>query len=219
LFDSAKSPGDYRQSAKLLESLLDDGFRSGALYYNLGNAWYRAGEYGRAILNYRKAKPYRPRDPYLEANLEQALVAAPGRLPEAPRPWWTHVLFWTNWLSFPAKVHAVFAASTIAAMMFTLAFVLRRPRLKLAAALLLIVALAVGVDAALCYGDIAYSTRAVITGETVARKGTATSYEPAFDQPLRDGAGFHILSETAGWTFGHFENIGDGWVRNEFVAR
>ena len=87
-----EDPGDYRESAALLESLLADGFRNGAVYYNLGNAYFRAGEYGRSIAAYRKAKPYRPRDPYLEANLRQALSVAPGRLPEPPAPWWRHVL-------------------------------------------------------------------------------------------------------------------------------
>src|SRR4051812_16555475 len=89
LFDTAKSPADYRQSAALLESLLADGYRNGAVYYNLGNAYFRAGEYGRTIAAYRKAKPFRPRDPYLEANLRQALSMAPGHLPEPPVPWWS----------------------------------------------------------------------------------------------------------------------------------
>ena len=40
LFDAAKSPGDYRESARVLESILADGFRSGAVYYNLGNAYF-----------------------------------------------------------------------------------------------------------------------------------------------------------------------------------
>ena len=101
VFDSAKTPVDYREAAALLESLLADGFRNGAVYYNLGNAYFRAGEYGRAIAAYRKAKAYRARDPYLDANLQQALSVAPGRLPEPPVPWWKHVLFWDGWLSFP----------------------------------------------------------------------------------------------------------------------
>src|SRR5580658_931414 len=103
VFDAAKTPGDYRESAALLESLLADGFRNGAVYYNLGNAYFRAGEYGRSIAAYRKAKPYRPRDPYLEANLRQALSVAPGRLAEPPLPWWMHVLFWSGAQSFPDK--------------------------------------------------------------------------------------------------------------------
>ena len=59
----------------------------------------------------------------------------------------------------------------------------------------------------------------MITGETVARKGIGKDYEAAFDSPLKDGAEFMVLEEINGWTFGHFNGIGDGWVRNEFVAR
>ena len=42
------APIDLGNSGRL-ESLLADGFRNGAVYYNLGNAYFRAGEYGRAI--------------------------------------------------------------------------------------------------------------------------------------------------------------------------
>ena len=219
LFDSAKSPDDYRESAQVLESILTDGFRNGAVYYNLGNAYYRAGDYGRAILNYRKAKPYLPSYPYLMSNLEQALAAAPGRLAEPPRPWWSHVLFWTDWLSFPAKVKVFFWGLTLAAMATAVAALFRISRLSLPIALLVFCSLAIGLDAALSDTDITGFRRAVITSETTARKGTDNSYEAAFDQPLRDGAEFQILNETRDWTLGHFEGIGDGWVRNEFVAR
>lgn len=219
LFDAAKSPGEYRESASQLESILSDGFRSGAVFYNLGNAYYRAGEFGRAILNYRKAKPYLPRDPYLAANLQQALAVAPGRLPDPARPLWTHILFWTEWLSYPSKVRIASLTFVLAAIGTGLAVTLRRPRIHLVSIGLLVIGTAMTVDISLCQVDMTGSRRAVITGETVARKGTGNSYEPAFDQPLRDGAEFHVLSETSDWTFGHFEGIGDGWVRNEFVAR
>ena len=219
LFDHAKTADDYRESARLLESIVADGYRNGAVYYNLGNAWYRAGEYGRAILNYRKARPYRPRDSYLAANLEQALMSAPGRLQEPPRSWWTHVVFWTDWLSFPTKVKLFCGGLSLAAVGLTLSVWLRLSRTTLPITILLVMSIAVGIDAWLSDPDLADSKRAVITGETIARKGTGQSYEAAFDQPLRDGAEFQVLSETADWTFGHFEGIGDGWIRNEFVAR
>jgi hypothetical protein len=219
LFDAAKTPKDYRESAKELESILADGFIGGAVYYNLGNAYYRAGEYGKAILNYRKAKPYRPQDPYLSANLQQALAVAPGRLPEPAPPWWTHVLFWTDWLGFPTKVRITGLGCILAAITTVLAVLLHRPRLYLLTAVLLLGSLALGVDMGLRQAEVNRSRRAVITGETIARKGTGQSYEPAFDQPLRGGAEFEVLTETNDWTFGHFEGIGDGWVRDEFVAR
>jgi tetratricopeptide (TPR) repeat protein len=219
VFDAAKLPQDYRESAALLESLLADGFRSGAVYYNLGNAWFRAGEYGRAIAAYRKAKPYRPRDPYLDANLRQALSVAPGRLAAPPPSWWMHVLFWSGWLSYPEKIYATFGCFSLAALAALAGLILRRSRAYWLSAALVLTAAVLGIDAGLAYADVHWSRRAVVTGETIARKGIGKDYEPAFDQPLKDGAEFTILSENGDWIFGHFANIGDGWLRRENVAR
>jgi tetratricopeptide (TPR) repeat protein len=219
VFDAAKSPQEYREAAGLLESLLADGFRNGAVYYNLGNTYFRAGEFGRAIAAYRKAKPYRPRDPYLEANLRQALSAAPGHLSEPPAPWWTHVLFWSGWLSFPEKAYAAFASYLLAALGATVALLLRRRRIYWASAALVVVAAVLTLDATLAYAEVAWSRRGVVTSETIARKGIGKDYEPAFDQPLKDGAEFMILSENGDWIFGHFEGIGDGWLRRDHTTR
>jgi len=219
VFDAAKTPQDYGESAALLESLLADGFRNGAVYYNLGNAYFRAGQYGRAIAAFRKSKAYRPRDPYLEANLRQALSVAPGRLPEPPSPWWRHVLFWSGWLSFPEKAYGAFAGFMLAAVAACAALFLRRPRAYWASAALVLCACVLSLDAGLAYADISSSRHAVVTDETTARKGIGKDYEPAFDQPLKDGAEFTILSESGDWVFGHFEGIGDGWLRREHVVK
>jgi tetratricopeptide (TPR) repeat protein len=219
IYDNAKTPREYRESAALLESLLADGFRNGAVYCNLGNAYFQAGEYGRAIAAYRKAKPYRPRDSYLDANLRQALSVAPGHLPEPPPPWWTHVLFWSGWLSFPEKAYAAFAGYVLAALVSAGALFLRRGRVYWMSAALMIGATVLAVDAGLAYADITWSRHGVVTADTIARKGIGKDYEAAFDQPLKDGAEFTILSENGEWIFGHFEGIGDGWLRREHTAR
>ena len=217
IFDQAESPDDYRASALELESIVADGVRSGAVYYNLGNAWFRAGEFGRAILSYRKALPYRPRDPYLAANLQQALASAPGRLPDPPVPWWSHVLFWTDWFAAQTKVRLAGLCLSLSATLLILAIALRRRSLITAMTVTLVLGVAFSAECLL--NDPAQTHRAVIVSETTARKGTGKDYEPAFDQPLRDGAEFTVLNETKDWVFGHFEGVGDGWVRKEDVAR
>jgi tetratricopeptide (TPR) repeat protein len=219
VFDAAKTPQEYHASAALLESLLSDGFRNGAVYYNLGNAYYRAGEFGRSIAAYRKAKLYRPRDPYLEANLRQALAAAPGRLPEPPPPWWRHVLFWSGWLSFPEKAYAAFSGFVLAALAACTALVLRWPRAYWISGALLVLAALVSLDAGLVYPDVVGARRGVVTAETIARKGIGKDYEPAFDQPLKDGAEFTVVAESGDWILGHFEGIGDGWLRRDHAVR
>ena len=105
------------------------------------------------------------------------------------------------------------AFATVVAVYFRLS------RLKIPIVAVVVASLAMGLDATLTDPSGIDSHRGVVTGETIARKGTGEAYEAAFDQPLRDGAEFDVLSETPGWIFGHFEGIGDGWIRNESVAR
>jgi hypothetical protein len=64
--------GQYAQAAQAYQQLADQGFADSALFYNLGNAYYKQGDYGRAILNYRRAQEFAPRDPDIEANLALA---------------------------------------------------------------------------------------------------------------------------------------------------
>ena len=141
------------------------------------------------------------------------------RVPEPPSPWWTHVLFWSGWLSFPEKAYTAFVGFLLAALAAGAALILRRPRAYWASAALALGAGVLSLDAGLAYADISWSRHAVVTGEIIARKGIGKDYEPAFDQPLKDGAEFTILSENGDWVFGHFEGIGDGWLRREHVVR
>ena len=64
--------GEYKEAAQLYESLIADGFRDPALLYNLGNAYFEQGDFGRAILHYLRAERLSPRDPDIHANLELA---------------------------------------------------------------------------------------------------------------------------------------------------
>ncbi len=189
------------------------------MYYNLGNAYFRAGEYGRSIAAYRKAKPYRPRDPYLEANYgrrsRSPRAACPNRLPPGGgtccsgaagcrfprRPTRRSRAFcWLLWRRARPCFSAGRARTGSARHSSSIAAVL-------------------SLDAGLAYADVAWSRHGVVTHETIARKGIGKDYEPAFDQPLKDGAEFTVLSENGDWIFGHFEGIGDGWLRREHTVR
>ena len=61
--------GEYADAIRLYQQLLRDGFMAAELYYNLGNAWYRQGDVGQAVLHYLKALYLRPRDADARHNL------------------------------------------------------------------------------------------------------------------------------------------------------
>ncbi len=64
--------GEYADAAQQYEALIDRGYEDATLYYNLGNAYFKNDELGRAVLNYLRAEELSPRDADIRANLDLA---------------------------------------------------------------------------------------------------------------------------------------------------
>jgi tetratricopeptide (TPR) repeat protein len=64
--------GRFAEAATAYETLLHSGGVSAPLYFNLGNAYFKAGQLGRAIAAYRNGRSLSPRDPDITANLQFA---------------------------------------------------------------------------------------------------------------------------------------------------
>ncbi|OGW76028.1 MAG: hypothetical protein A2Z72_02070 [Omnitrophica bacterium RBG_13_46_9] len=69
------------------EKALSLGFESGQLYYNLGNAYFKRGSLGKAILNYLRAGRLMPEDADLKSNLNYARSLIKGGPVEPRRKW------------------------------------------------------------------------------------------------------------------------------------
>jgi tetratricopeptide (TPR) repeat protein len=61
--------GQYAAAAAGYEAIVEFGVRNSDVYYNLGNAYFKLGDLGRAILNYRRAYRLAPRDTDITTNL------------------------------------------------------------------------------------------------------------------------------------------------------
>src|SRR5207237_6004412 len=70
--NQAYSEGRFQEAAEGYESLVQSGQRNTNLFYDLGNAYYRLGNFGKAILNYERALALDPRHPEADANLRLA---------------------------------------------------------------------------------------------------------------------------------------------------
>lgn len=79
--------GAYRDAAALYETLVAQGHPTSAVYFNLGNAWFKAGQTGRAIASYLAGQRLDPRDPSLRFNLQFARKKATGS-DSPPGTWW-----------------------------------------------------------------------------------------------------------------------------------
>ena len=70
--EEAYAKEDYTQAIELYESILKSYGESAMVYYNLGNAYYKAGKVAPAILNYERALLLNPGDSDTRFNLQVA---------------------------------------------------------------------------------------------------------------------------------------------------
>ena len=192
--------GQYDAAAREYEELLHGGLTSGNLYFNLGNAYFKAGAQGKAILNYERARRLMPNDPDVAANLAyaQSLTGAEA----CPPPLWQR-------LAFPAA-HRFAPGGLIGltSLAYTLLLIsltvyrlwTRRPRwLAYTAVALGILLLVSGTSLAhQMLGDEWYDQAVIVgDGETPARFEPAESGTVHF--ALKEGSLVSVLDRRDGW--------------------
>lgn len=79
--DSAYTADDFQRAAELYTKAAETEGTSSALFYNLGNTYYRMGQLGRAILNYERALKLDPTNEDARTNLafvNSRIIDRPG---------------------------------------------------------------------------------------------------------------------------------------------
>lgn len=95
LFQEANSlfeQQQFEQAAQRYEQLLQAGKHAAAVYFNLGNCYYRTGKLGKAILNYERALLLEPHNRDFRYNLELASSKTTDEFAQLPpfflAAWW-----------------------------------------------------------------------------------------------------------------------------------
>ncbi len=100
------------------EGVLKQGEVSGSLLYNLGNANYRQGQIGRAILYYERALKLMPRDRDIESNLDLAHLATTDRIePPVRLIIWNWIDYVRDYFSLPELARALGIAGILAVLL------------------------------------------------------------------------------------------------------
>jgi tetratricopeptide (TPR) repeat protein len=192
----------YRRAAMRFERIAGDGgVRNGRLYYNIGNAWFRMGHLGRAILNYRRALLYAPNDSNLQQNLSYARSKRRDRVePKAETRVLRTLFFWhhdlgtrTRLVLFAVAFGAVWALAGL--MLFRRGTALRWG-LVVAVGLSVLLLGSLAIEAAVSSRTVA---GVVLADEVVARKGDAETFQASFKEPLHAGTEFDVVEDRGEW--------------------
>jgi hypothetical protein len=110
--DDLYQKGDYFNAAELYKALYKEGYRSDNLLFNTGNACYKAGDYGNAILFYERAKLLDPASEDVNYNLQIARTRITDRFDEIPE------LFFIRWFDFLSLLNNTNQWAVIAIFLF-----------------------------------------------------------------------------------------------------
>ncbi len=191
--------GDDKAAIADYEADVRNGSWSANLFYDLGNAYFRAGDAGRAILNYERALAIEPHHPEAQTNLQiareqsRALEMTPGAA---------------------EKYAGVFRASTLAvaaAVCFWLGVILLMVRRR-AIVLSIVCFIATGVCAwALWTQENARKGAAIVVSENAqARVATADTARSILALP--PGSEVVILQERGEWNYAALPDNQRGWI-------
>jgi len=76
--------GKYEMAVQSYQAIIDSGYASAELYYNLGNAYYKSHDITMALVNYERARILKPNDPEINHNLEIAREFVVDRIEVLP---------------------------------------------------------------------------------------------------------------------------------------
>ncbi len=216
-FDAANKlfeEGKYAEAAAAYEKMLSDGNRSASVYYNMGTAYYRAGQMGRCIASFRKAEQLTPRDASLRANLQFVRKRVNGEDK-------TVVPTWRNWLNLLTlnEGTALTAAALWGCFLLLAAGEWKpalKPRLKnytqAAGALVLLTGGCLGASA---YYRLAEVPAVVVVKEAVVRFGPLPESPTAYH--LLDGSEVTVLDAKGDWLQVRNPGRPDGWLKRDQV--
>ncbi|MGI4749252.1 MAG: tetratricopeptide repeat protein [Janthinobacterium lividum] len=82
----------YQQAVKIYQQILNEGYKSPIIYFNIGNAYYKLDDMSSAILYYEKARKLSPNDKDIDVNIQFANLKIADKIEPQPEffvaRWW-----------------------------------------------------------------------------------------------------------------------------------
>ncbi len=210
--------GDYKAAADGYEKLVAAGITNGELLYNLGNAYLKKGDNGRAILNYRKAELFMPRDADLEANLQFALGQTTDRIEcgEGDSLVKT-VCFWYAKLSCLELCYVFLAVNAVFWLLLIVKFFMYGEMLGISVYISFFLSLLFGGSFSVkLYNTVYTRSGVVLAGEVMVRSGTSPSDTVLFK--LHEGAELAVAVEENDWLKITLCDGKKGWVQKSSIG-
>ncbi len=211
--------GNYTEAVTQYERIAAAGISNGRLYYNLGNAYMRAGQPGRALLNYRRAQLRMPRNDDLRSNIEYVLSQARDSIEcQGYSETLRDICFWYTRMGSAEIFWTAIAFNALFWALLLVRFFYRREGLTTVLGIILFLTIIFGASAAVKHYTVMYVPRGVVVvPEALVRSGTSINDTVLFK--LHEASEFDCEEDRDQWVLIGLCDGKKGWVQAGSIAK
>jgi tetratricopeptide (TPR) repeat protein len=207
----------YKEAMSAYQQILDAGYQSAAVYFNMGNAGYKNGDIPTALLYYEKAHKLSPGNDDINFNIRLANSKITDKIDEVPEfflsKWWKGFIF-----SFSANALAIISVVLVlvASVMLILYFFANSVSVKKSSFYASITIFFLGVitifiaGSQVSYFD-SHKQAIIFSGSVNVKSGPGEQLGTLFI--LHDGTKVNILDNSNGWMKIKLANGNEGWIK------
>lgn len=215
--------GLYNDAISMYEQVLDQNYESAALYYNLGNAYFKTRDMASAILYYEKARKLDPDNPNLLHNLEVANSRIADKIEEVPqfflKRWWNNIY---NAFSADSWTYIALALFFVLLFLAVAFFITRSRKIKIISfwtgLVFLILSIAGFLIASEKHQHSLQHNEAIVFTSTVTVKSSPTRNSVDLFV-LHEGTKVRLMDEVSDWYEIRIANGSVGWLPSSAVKK
>jgi tetratricopeptide (TPR) repeat protein len=209
--------GNYTASIEAFSEISDSGIKNGKLFYNLGNAYMKNNDMGRAVLWYERALKLIPDEPDLRFNLEYTYSLLKDEKGERTSPVLKILFFWKHRLSPFSILWAAIILNILLWSVLTLRIFFKRKIQIMSVLFVILFTLVFNLTAFFNYYETEYVKHGIILAKQIpVRSGLAGNSTELFY--LHAGTRVRIEQENHGYFKIYYSKGKIGWVRSAEVG-
>jgi hypothetical protein len=207
----------YKKAIEHYELLLKDGYTSYQVYYNLGNAYYRDHQLGKAIYNYERAKKLNPNDEDVKNNLKLAYTKTIDKI-EAKENFFVSAVKTNVLSSFSTKAWAWLSiAASFLFFLFLYLFIAGPTIVVKRISFFVSLTVLIGFFVIYFLGNSARKAKEENSFAIITASQTKVYTEPTSTATskfgLHEGTRVRIVELNADWILIKLENGNEGWLK------
>ncbi|QKJ28688.1 tetratricopeptide repeat protein [Mucilaginibacter mali] len=208
--------GQYKEAADTYGQIINSGYESAAVYFNMGNACYKNDEIPSAILYYEKAHKLSPGDEDINFNIRLTNLKTTDKIDEAPEfflaKWWRGFI-----LALPLGTLAVLsiicgllASGILIWYLFTRSVTIKKVSFYVSIVLYIIGAIFIFMsNRQAAYFD-NHRQAIIFKGTVTVKSAPASASKPLF--VIHEGTKVDMLEHTSGQIKIRLANGSEGWI-------